>query len=280
MAAALKATAAGWPSPPSRHASRTPGSPDQDGHICSRAVAAQTARPRGNDGQIADGPGVAGQQDPCGLATGASRRGGSGGPGRDRRPAIATERSIGPRARVALTGEQVPGALGLTRPLTDGRLAKKTACGVVSLRRHCPDQVPGGRRSASQLSALSAFPSRLRLPGGWCGPAPSITSQTMVRLHGAKDGRLGPKAPACTGPNVMSPAQATQRSGPVPGAPCTAFLAASPRPPPGSAQSGSAAQAPAASHGGGVYASRVFRAQDHSLTVAASGLPRIERFPA
>ena len=49
------------------------------------------------------------------------------------------------------------------------------------------------------LSGLSAFPSRLRLPGGWCGPAPSITSQTMVRLHGAEDGRLGPKAPACTG---------------------------------------------------------------------------------
>ena len=49
------------------------------------------------------------------------------------------------------------------------------------------------------LSGLSAFPSPLRLPGGWCGPAPSITSQMMVRLPGAGDGRPGPKAPARTG---------------------------------------------------------------------------------
>jgi len=47
------------------------------------------------------------------------------------------------------------------------------------------------------LSGLSAFPSRLRLPGGWCGPAPSITSQTILTVHGAEDGRLGP-ALACT----------------------------------------------------------------------------------
>jgi hypothetical protein len=69
-----------------------------------------------------------------------------------------------------------------------------------------PGSGPWGRRSASQLSGLSAFPSRLRLPGGWCGPAPSITSQTTVRLHGVEDGRLGPKALACTGRNVLAPA--------------------------------------------------------------------------
>jgi hypothetical protein len=32
---------------------------------------------------------------------------------------------------------------------------EETACGVVSLRRYCPDQVPGGRRAASELSPAS-----------------------------------------------------------------------------------------------------------------------------
>ena len=41
-------------------------------------------------------------------------------------------------------------------PMTNGRRQKR-ACGAVSLRRHCPDQVLGGRRSAFQLSGLSAF---------------------------------------------------------------------------------------------------------------------------
>ena len=106
---------------------------------------------------------------------------------------------------------------------------QKTACGVVSLRRQCPDQVPGGRRSASPLSSLSAFPSRLRLPGGWCGPAPSITSQTIVRLHGTEDGHPGPKAPACTGRTSYLRRKPRQRSAPYP-VPCMAFLAACPVP--------------------------------------------------
>ena len=54
----------------------------------------------------------------------------------------------------------------------------KNACGAVSLRRHCPDQVPGGRRSASQLSRPLSLSSRPRSPGTPSGPAPSITSQT------------------------------------------------------------------------------------------------------
>jgi len=35
-----------------------------------------------------------------------------------------------------------------------------------------PGSGPWGRPSASQLFGLSAFPSRLRLPGGWCGQLP------------------------------------------------------------------------------------------------------------
>ena len=85
-----------------------------------------------------------------------------------------------------------------SRGQTEGR-PKKKACGVVSLRRYCPDQVLGVAVQPLSCPGLSAFPSRLRLPGGWCGPAPSITSQTMLKLRGADDGRPGPKAPACTG---------------------------------------------------------------------------------
>ncbi len=69
------------------------------------------------------------------------------------------------------------------------RAGKSTACGVVSLRRHCPDQVPGGRRSASELSPASQlFLPAPGLPGTPFGPAPSITSQTIFRLHGAGAG--------------------------------------------------------------------------------------------
>ena len=46
-----------------------------------------------------------------------------------------------PGARTAFPSGRA-GAMTYGRPV-------KTACGVVSLRRHCPDQVPGGRRSAS-----------------------------------------------------------------------------------------------------------------------------------
>ena len=73
---------------------------------------------------------------------------------------------------------------------------KKTACGVVSLRRHCPDQVPGGRRSASELSPASQpFLPAPDLPRHSVrSSSPSITSQTIFTLHGADDGRLGSKA--------------------------------------------------------------------------------------
>ena len=53
----------------------------------------------------------------------------------------------------------------------------------------------GGRRSASELSPASQpFLPAPGLPGRSFGPAPSITSQTIFTLHGADDGRLGPKA--------------------------------------------------------------------------------------
>ena len=38
---------------------------------------------------------------------------------------------------------------------TTGGPGKGNVCEVVSLRRHCPDQVPGGRRPASELSPAS-----------------------------------------------------------------------------------------------------------------------------
>src|SRR5208282_159763 len=106
---------------------------------------------------------------------------------------------------------------GRARAITNGRPVKKTACGVVSLRRYCPDQVPGGRRSASELSPASQpFLPAPGLPGTPFGPAPSITSQTIFTLHGADDGRLGPKAPARTGRTSCLRRTLRQRSGPVP----------------------------------------------------------------
>ena len=89
----------------------------------------------------------------------------------------------------------------------DGRPGQKeTACGVVSLRRYCPDQVPGGRRSASELSPASQpFLPAPGLPGTPFGPAPSITSQTIVTLHGADDGRLGSKARPARAKRRVSP---------------------------------------------------------------------------
>jgi hypothetical protein len=93
----------------------------------------------------------------------------------------------------------------------------KKACGAVSLRRHCPDQVLGGRRPASELSPASQpFLPAPGLPGTPFGPAPSITSQTIFTLHGAGDGHLGPKALACTGRTSWLWRKLRQRSGPVP----------------------------------------------------------------
>src|SRR5208282_2979705 len=59
-----------------------------------------------------------------------------------------------PRGRVGVT---------VVSPTRNDRKpgAKETACGVVSLRRYCPDQVPGGRRSASELSRPLSLSSRL-----------------------------------------------------------------------------------------------------------------------
>ena len=53
------------------------------------------------------------------------------------------------------------------------------------------------------------------LPGPPFGPAPSITSQTMFRLHADDDGRLGPKAPGTGGRTSWFRRTLRQRSGPV-----------------------------------------------------------------
>jgi len=91
---------------------------------------------------------------------------------------------------------------------------KETACGAVSLRQHCPDQVPGGRRSASGLSPASQpFLPAPDLPGTPFGPAPSITSQTISTLHGAYDGRLGSKARPARAKGRVSPKPAASRDG-------------------------------------------------------------------
>jgi hypothetical protein len=135
-----------------------------------------------------------------------------------------------PRSRVGVT---------VVSPTRDDRQPgqKETACGAVSLRRHCPDQVPGGRRSASELSPASQpFLPAPGLPGTPFGPAPSITSQTIFTLHGADDGRLESKA---------RPARAKRRVSPK----------------------------PAASRDGGAHASRS-GLQGHSLAVAVGGSRR------
>ena len=89
------------------------------------------------------------------------------------------------------------------------RAGKTTACGVVSLRRHCPDQVPGGRRSASELSPASQpFLPAPDLPGTPLGPAPSITSQTIFTLHGADDRFTQALRP---GPGRRNPSAETAR---------------------------------------------------------------------
>jgi hypothetical protein len=82
-----------------------------------------------------------------------------------------------------------------------GSRTKETACGAVSLRRHCPDQVPGGRRSASEpvRSRPLSLSSRLRVP-------PALRSVQLPRsprrhAHGAWRRWRAPRveSPACTG---------------------------------------------------------------------------------
>ncbi len=139
-----------------------------------------------------------------------------------------------------------------------------------------PGSGPGGRRSASELSPASQpFLPAPGLPGTPFGLAPSITSQTIFTLHGAHDGRLGPKAPACTGQTSWLRRKLRQRSGPVPGArygvpgrqPQT-------RPAPHSPASGGSPPP----RGTAAFMLPGSRPQDHSLAVTVSGLLRIERF--
>jgi len=192
------------------------------GHLAGRAIPARRDRPAAR---------LHRQPVPATLTTrprarvsGTGRRSGADG-------SIVTGTPYGSRPR--------PGPRTAFRPVERGHDRwppgqKETACGVVSLRRHCPDQVPGGRRSASELSPASQpFLPAPGLPGAPFGPAPSITSQTIFTLHRADDRRLGPKA---------RPARAKRRVSPK----------------------------PAASRDGGVHASRP-GLPDHSLAAAAGG---------
>ena len=73
------------------------------------------------------------------------------------------------------------------------------ACGAVSLRRYCPDQVPGGRRSASELSPTSQlFLSAPGLPGARSVQLPRSPRRQYSRCMGPV---TAPRAesPACTG---------------------------------------------------------------------------------
>lgn len=62
------------------------------------------------------------------------------------------------------------------------------ACGAISLRRYCPDQVLGVAVQPFSCPASQPFLPAPGLPGTPFGPAPSITSQTIFTLHAAADG--------------------------------------------------------------------------------------------
>jgi hypothetical protein len=79
--------------------------------------------------------------------------------------------SAGPSAdRVVVRGRAAVGTATTTRgggrawpfdqPTTGAARGRERTCEAISLRRHCPDQVDGGRRLIFQLAGLSAF----RLP--------------------------------------------------------------------------------------------------------------------
>jgi hypothetical protein len=137
--------------------------------------------------------------------------------------------------------------------------------------------LPGSGSWGSPFSLSAVRP--LSLPAATPVTRRLVRSSSLDRLAdntqaARRRGRASrPKAPACTGPNVVSLRKPRRRSGDVPGA----LYSVPGRQPStsGSAQSGSAAEVPATSRGYGVHASRV-RPQDYSLAVAVSGLPRID----
>ncbi len=55
----------------------------------------------------------------------------------------------------------------------------KKACGAISLRRHCPDQVLGVAVQPSDCPASQPSRHDLGLPDSSCGPAPSLASQDL-----------------------------------------------------------------------------------------------------
>ncbi len=55
------------------------------------------------------------------------------------------------------------------------------ACGAISLRRYCPDQVLGVAVQLLRCRLLSRSAARPVSPGSSYGPAPSLASQTYIR---------------------------------------------------------------------------------------------------
>jgi len=79
--------------------------------------------------------------------------------------------------------------------MTDGRPVKKRPAGWSPFAGIARIRSLGVAVQPLSCPRPLSLSSRHRVsPGTPFGPAPSITSQTMFTLHGAKDGRLGPKA--------------------------------------------------------------------------------------
>jgi len=108
------------------------------------------------------------------------------------------------------------------------------------------------------------------LPGTPFGPAPSITSQTKLRLHGTDDGRLGTKAPTCTGQTTWLRRSYGSDPAPGPGA-LYGIPGRQPQTPPSSAQSGQRGGCPRP-RGPAAFMLPGSYPQDHSLAVAVSGV--------
>jgi len=106
---------------------------------------------------------------------------------------------------------------------------QKTACGVVSLRRHCPDQVLGV--AVQPPSCPASQPSR-RDSGYPAVGAVQLPRSPRRRRSGCTRRGRAPRAesPGMPGPNVVSAAQAKAAIRPGTRCPGTAFPAASPRP--------------------------------------------------
>ena len=165
-----------------------------------------------------------------------------------------------------------PSGRARARAMTDGRPPLKTgACGVVSLRRHCPDQVPG-----VAFSLCAARP--LSLPVATSVTRRLVRSSSLDHLaddtHAAQCHERAPRAgsPGLHGRTSCLRRKPGQRSGAPYPVPLRGVPGRLPRPRP-APHSPVQRRKPAASRDGGVHASKVPVPQDHSLAAATSGLP-------